>query len=248
MSPLAAEEFTRGLLRPGAVPLHLSQIADAEFAARFAIHRNNVRAARTEALRQGFPVLERLLGAEYFSALADVFVQQHPPRSAAFHEYGAELAGFIEAFVPLAQMGYLADIARLEWARLRAFHAADAPVPEVDALALGGLAQLLEAPLRWHPSVTLLCSAHPVYRLWASQLNQAPTPGAQDWHGENVLIWRQGLQLRTEPLDELGCLLLRHVQRGGSLTGALARADIGVQAGLGRVAGLLLWQVFQQVD
>ena len=150
--------------------------------------------------------------------------------------------------MPLAQLGYLADIARLEWARLRAFHAADAPVAEVDALALGGLAQLLEAPLRWHPSVTLLCSAHPVYRLWASQLNQAPPPGAQDWRGENVLIWRQGLQLRTDPLDEPGCLLLRHVQSGGSLAGALARADVGSPAGVGRAAGLLLWQVFQRVD
>lgn len=93
--------FAQGLLLPETVPLHLGEATDAGFAARFAIHRNNVRSARTEALRQGFPVLERLLGAEYFTALAGVFIQQHPPRSAVFHEYGAELADFIEAFPPL---------------------------------------------------------------------------------------------------------------------------------------------------
>ena len=150
------EAFAQALLHAEVVPLHLAERTDLGFAARFAIHRNNVRGARTEALRQGFPVLERLLGQEYFTALVGVFIQRHPPCSAALHEYGGEMAEFIEAFAPVAQLGYLADIARLEWARLCAFHATDAPVPDLSAEALPALARLLDAPLRWHPSVTLL--------------------------------------------------------------------------------------------
>lgn len=240
--------FAQGLLLPEQLPLHLGEATDAGFAARFAIHRNNVRAARTEALRQGFPVLERLLGAEYFTALAGVFIQQHPPRSAVFHEYGAQLAEFIEDFPPLAQLDYLADIARLEWARLKAFHAADTLPLAVDSRALADFADLVEIPLCWSPSVSLLNSAHPLYRLWASQVDQAQVPGAQDWLPENVLVWRQGLQLRTEPLDELGCRLLGHMQPGRSLVSALALPGVPPQEGLLRLLGLLLGQVFQRAE
>ena len=62
------------------------------------------------------------------------------------------------------------------------------------------LSERLAQPLHWHPSVTLLCSKHPLYRLWASQQGKATAPSAQDWPAESVLVWRQGLQLRTEPL------------------------------------------------
>lgn len=248
MTPMTLAAFAQGLLLPETVPLHLGEATDAGFAARFAIHRNNVRSARIEALRQGFPVLERLLGAEYFTALAGVFIQQHPPRSAVFHEYGAELASFIEAFPPLAQLNYLADIARLEWARISAFHAADTPPFEVDSCALAGFADLVEIPLCWSPSVSLLTSAHPLYRLWASQVDQLQAPGAQDWLPESVLVWRQGLQLRTEPLDELGCRLLRHMQPGRSLASALALPCVSSQEGLLRLLRLLLWQVFQRAE
>lgn len=248
MIPLTLDAFAQGLLLPEKLPLHLAEATDAVFAARFAIHRNNVRSARTEALRQGFPVLERLLGAEYFTALAGVFIQQHPPHSAVFHEYGAELADFIKVFPPLVHLGYLADIARLEWARLSAFHAADTLPLEVDTSVLANFADFMDIPLCWSPSVSVLNSAHPLYRLWVSQVDQAQVPSAQDWLPENVLVWRQGLQLRTEPLDELGCRLLRHMQDGRSLASALAQPCVPPQEGLLRLLGLLLWQVFQRAE
>lgn len=56
-------------------------------------------------------------------ALCRHFTARHPPRSAVLHEYDGDVADFIASFPCLAQMNYLADIARLEWARLCAFHA-----------------------------------------------------------------------------------------------------------------------------
>lgn len=240
MTPMALEAFNQALHNVDAIPLHLGESAEGDFAQRFAVYRNNVRASRTEALRQGFPVLAQLLGADYFTALAAVFIQQHPPRSAALHEYGAELADYIAGFQPLSALGYLADIARLEWARLCAFHAADAPALNLADMDLGTLSERLTQPLRWHPSVTLLCSAHPLYRLWASQQGTATAPTAQDWTAENVLVWRQGLILRTEPLDAVNVQLLQLSTQSNRLTAALAEHP----EWLGHLLQLLHWQVF----
>ncbi|AMR67926.1 HvfC/BufC family peptide modification chaperone [Aquipseudomonas alcaligenes] len=240
MTPMALEEFNQALHSADAVPLHLGEPGDLAFSRRFAVYRNNVRASRTEALRQGFPVLARLLGADYFTALAAVFIQQHPPRSAALHEYGAELADYIAGFQPLSALGYLADIARLERARLCAFHAADAPVLSLADMDLATLTERLAQPLRWHPSVTLLCSDHPLYRLWASQQGKAAAPSAQDWPAENVLVWRQGLQLRSEPLDAVSVQLLQLATQPNRLPATLAEKP----EWLGNLLQLLHWQVF----
>ncbi|MGB4076026.1 putative DNA-binding domain-containing protein [Pseudomonas sp.] len=240
MTPIALEEFSLAVHNADAVPLHLGECGEGAFAQRFAIYRNNVRASRTEALRQGFPVLARLLGPGYFTALAAVFIQQHPPRSAALHEYGAELADYIAHFQPLSALGYLADIARLEWARLCAFHAADTPVMSIAEMDLATLNEWLVQPLRWHPSVTLLCSDHPLYRLWASQHGAVAAPSAQDWPAEDVLVWRQGLLLRTEPLDAVSSELLQMATQPNRLPTALAEHP----EWLSRLIQLLHWQVF----
>ena len=240
MTPMALEAFNQALHSVDAIPLHLGESGDGAFAQRFAIYRNNVRASRTEALRQGFPVLAQLLGADYFTALAAVFIQQHPPRSAALHEYGAELADYIAGFQPLSALGYLADIARLERARLCAFHAADAPVLSLADIDPATLTERLAHPMHWHPSVTLLCSDHPLYRLWASQHGKAAAPSAQDWPAENVLVWRQGLQLRSEPLDAVSVQLLQLATQPNRLPATLAEKP----EWLGNLLQLLHWQVF----
>ncbi|MFG0382241.1 putative DNA-binding domain-containing protein [Pseudomonas sp. zbq_18] len=240
MTPSAYEAFARALLQPDTLPQHLGQSGEGSFAQRFATYRNNVRASRTEALRQGFPTLDRLLGRDYFTALAAVFIQQHPPRSAVLHEYGAELADFIDQFQPLSSFGYLGDIARLEWARLRAFHADDTPVLRIAEMDLASLSKRLEQPLQWHPSVTLLESAHPLYRLWASQQGTASAPSAQCWSAETVLIWRQGLVLRAERVDEVSGHLLRLAVEPPKLSVALGQSP----QWLGRLLQLLHWQVF----
>src|SRR6266852_5119664 len=93
---------------------------------RFAIYRNNVVAGLVKALKSRFPVVEKIVGEEFFAAMARVFVVERPPRSPVLAIYGDEFATFIAAFEPARELAYLADVARLEAARTRAYHAADA--------------------------------------------------------------------------------------------------------------------------
>lgn len=45
---------------------------------RFFVHRNNVKASLGAALAARFPVVLRLVGVEFFRAMAVVFVERHP--------------------------------------------------------------------------------------------------------------------------------------------------------------------------
>lgn len=191
-----------------AAPWQLASLSEAQFTERFTIVRNSVQAGRIDALRQVFPAIERLVGADYFTALAALFSREHPPRSAVLHEYGEGLAEFIEHFPPLADWPFLGDVARLEWARLRAFHAADMPPLQLAGLTEEELLHLLDISLQLHPSVTLLRSVYPLFTLW-----RGGEPPYSNWKGENVLVWRQGLQLMTRSVSDESADLLEQLQR-----------------------------------
>ena len=132
---------------------------------RFAVYRNNVVVSLTESLKATYPAVAALLGDEYFSALARLFISQHPPKSPILSRYGGELSEFVAGFSPLAAYPYLADVARFEWVWLECYHAADATpldpagLASVAPEALGGLR------LQAHPAARLLASAYPVFDL-----------------------------------------------------------------------------------
>ena len=99
---------------------------------RFAVYRNNVVAGLVRALKDRFPVVERIVGEEFFGAMARVFVVERPPRSPLLATYGDDFAAFIAAFEPARELVYVAAVARLEAARTRAYHAADATPLDAD--------------------------------------------------------------------------------------------------------------------
>lgn len=159
-------------LRGGPLPPGLRARDPAEVERRFAVYRNNVAASLSQALATRFPVIRRLVGDEFFAALAGLYARAEPPQSPVLAEWGAGFAGFLDRFPPLAAWPYMGDVARIEHARGRAFHAADAP--PVDPAVLAG-ADPARLRLGLHPSVILLALAHPAVSIW--RRNQ---PGAGD--------------------------------------------------------------------
>lgn len=168
-------------------------------AGRFAVYRNNVHVGLMRALAQRFPVVERLVGADFFAGMARAYAQDRKPDSPVILHYGETFPDFIAAFPPARDLAYLADVARLEAAWTRAYHAADAAPLEVAALAARPLETLLAAHARLHPAAALIVSDHPVGSLWAAHQGEAlGTIGA--WTGEAVLVARPGFEVRVHRL------------------------------------------------
>lgn len=210
-------QFSRALHDPLAPPPAITFAASG----RFNVYRNNYLITLRNALRSTFPAVERLVGEEFFAALASAFAERHPPRSPIMAQYGDAFAGFLEQFSALADFPYLPDIARIEYARVQAYHAADAAGFVLDCEA--ALTAALEQPTRLHPSVHVVASAHPVHSIWQAQFGQQDTI-QPSWIGETALVWRhlsfhavEAMQIDSSERD-----IVAHLANGKSLATLLA--------------------------
>ena len=171
------DEFADALLSAATpVPSSLKGAAIRRADRRFAVYRNNVAVSLVEALGARFPVVKRLVGDEFFSAMAHAFVLREPPLSPLLIHYGETFPAFIEAFDAAKPLPYLADVARLEYARGRAYHAADVePLPRAAFAALPA-GRIGSARVTLHPSVGIIASRFPVLSIWEVNQDQAVRP------------------------------------------------------------------------
>lgn len=209
-------------LRGGVLPLGLTARHAEEVERRFAVYRNNVAVGLMEALATRFPVIQRLVGEAFFAAMARLYAETDRPKTPILHEWGEGFAGFLQGFPPLAAYPYLGDVARIEYARGRAFHAADA-LP-VDPTRLAS-ADPDRVRLTLHPSVTLLALSHPAVSIWArNQPGRESQPLATG--PETALILRDASF--AVPVHAVGpgdAALLRALQAGEPLSIAAAAAQ-----------------------
>lgn len=176
-----------------------------------------------EALRDVYPVTDRLVGRPCFTHLARSYLRRHPSTQADLHGYGAGFANCLRDCEALAGLPYLPDVARLEWLAHEAFHAADAaPLTEAS------LARLLAEPptdlaLPPHPSLRLMRSDFPVHRIW--QVNQPHWTGGQDVDlglgGVCLAVYRDGLEIAILPLEPAAHALALAMMAGRGLGEAL---------------------------
>ena len=139
------------------------------------VYRNNVFESLVGALKAVYPVVERLVGTGFFAYAADGYIRRHPPVSGNLHDFGDSFAEFLAGFEPARELAYLPDVARLEWAWHRAFHAADHRPLTTDRLAAVPPGQYGQLCFRLHPSVQLIASDYPLLRIW--QVNQPEYTG-----------------------------------------------------------------------
>ncbi|MBS0597581.1 MAG: putative DNA-binding domain-containing protein [Proteobacteria bacterium] len=174
------EEFASALLDPDrAIPAGLVGPDGETSARRFAVYRNNVFVGLTDALRAGFPRLVRLVGDEFFAAMARVFAAARPPSSPVLLHYGAEFPDFIASFPPAESLPYLADVARIERAATEAYHEREAAPLTPSALADVPPEQTPWLRFRLHPSVRLVRSPFPAFTIWRMNAADA-TPAPVD--------------------------------------------------------------------
>ncbi|SMR72994.1 Putative DNA-binding domain-containing protein [Aliiroseovarius halocynthiae] len=166
---------------------------------RFSVYRNNVVHSLSEAMLTGFPVLAKLLGDEFFREMAKVYLRIHPPTSQLMMHYGAALPGFLESFPGTLHLKYLPDVARLELALRRAYHAGDAD--PIDPAALTELDQheLMEAHLTLAPACEVLQAKWPAKSIWDFNMADGPQPNVG---AEDILISRIGFEPRTYLLPD----------------------------------------------
>ena len=208
-------------------PTGLSTWNGSDPAVRFAVYRNNVVASLINALADTYPVIQDLVGEAFFRAMAHVFVCAEPPCSPVLAGYGANFALFLEGFPPAATLPYLADVARLEWARVEVFHAADAEVlpPTTIAGLLADPSALPERRIGLHPATELLCSRYAIASLWAAHQGLLDIASVDPYQTESVLIIRPELEVRVIPVAEGTAVFIGQLLHGATLGSSVAQAQ-----------------------
>ncbi|KPC50413.1 HvfC/BufC N-terminal domain-containing protein [Amantichitinum ursilacus] len=189
-------------------------------APRLDVYRNNVRLNRINALRATFAQVAELVGAEFFNGMARAYVRATPATSANLHDDGAQLAAFIATFAPARSVPYLADVARVDWALHRAWHAPDCAPFAVAQLQTLTPEQFAQQRVRFAPAVALVASpAWPIADLLA--MHQGGALADPDAGGQAVLIWRAGTQVQHRALGPAHAVAVRSLQHGAPLHAVL---------------------------
>jgi hypothetical protein len=218
-------EFAQALLDPDrAVPGELTSHTARYPQKRFAVYRNNVVAGLVNALRAKFPATGRIVGEDFFTAMARVFVMTHPPRSKILHTYGDDFGDFIAAFEPAAELPYLADVARLEAARTRAYHAADAQPLAPAAFANIEPQSAGALRLTLHPSLQMVRSRHPVVTIWAMNAGETDIGPVDEGAAEDALVLRPALDVTVRALPPGGAAFLLSLSNGDTMVEAAENA------------------------
>jgi hypothetical protein len=203
-----------------------------------AIYSRTIRANYRNAVSATYPVVRRIVGASLFRAAVDAYVDAHPSRSGDLNEYGDAFGDFLHCYPPSAELPYLPDVARLEWAVDEAYRAADgalAPDAVLGALSHVPADALPHVHLGLEPSSRLVASSFPLLRIW--QVNQ---PGYDGDLRVDFTAGRHCMRIRREPnarcseCDDSGIMIeridaahfewLSAIARGATLAEALERA------------------------
>lgn len=233
--------FSAALLDPSLeVPPGLRAWNGSDPTVRLAVHRNNVLSSLVGALADTFPVSQALVGEEFFRAMASVFVRQSPPRSPILAHYGAAFPAFIAAFGPAQAVPFLADVAQLEFLRVRAYHAADTEPVTADtvSLALASGDRAGELQLALHPCVSAMVSPHAVVSVWAAHQSDADLAHINVERAECAIVLRDGLDVLVLGCAAGAAAFVTAVQQGHNLgdaaaLGAMASTDFDLTATLG---------------
>ena len=188
------------------------------------VYRNNYRGNLQDTLAGAYPVIEQLVGKDFFRLLARRYIEQYPSRSGNLHHYGAEMTDFVAAFEPVQELPYLPDVAVLEWACHRAYFADDAATFDIARLAQVPPEQYADLILYTHPACHLVRSRYPVATIWRAHQPGADSIYSGDFHIDlnsggshalgNILVGRKGDVVAVSELPAADAAWLKSVQSG----------------------------------
>lgn len=193
---------------------------------RLNIHRNNTTILLTEALAATFKVCHKLVGEDFFEAVARVYVRTHPPQNPCLYMYGHDFAEFLNTLPQIESVPYLPDVARMEWLWNEAFHAADTNA--LNAADLSDIAPEVYGDLIFepHPTLRLIDSPYPIKEIWNLNQDGVPEDATVDLDegGQNLAIVRRRSHVQMIELSPGGFVLTKRLSEGETLNAAFEAA------------------------
>lgn len=211
------EKFLNALYDPETVDNFLLTIDTTEnFSAinRFLVYQDSIIAGLVRALREIYPVCEKLVGEEFFLAMTHPFVKKIPSHSPNLNDYGAQFADFVAQFSPAKCLVYLADVCRLEWCYHTACYSNLYPALNIENLS--AVPESMQAAIIFQlpPNSSLLHSLYPIQRIWEMNQDDHPKDVIVDLNEGAVwlFIWPKASEVKIEVLTQHQWKILKAIQ------------------------------------
>lgn len=157
----------------------LALVGDLPPANRLNIHRNNYRESLSSNLATHFPALKAFVGEEFVTGALKEYCTSSPPIAATLAHYGAEFAEFIEEHAVSAQLPYVPDIIRLEWA-LHELQVSNEATYDVEPAA--------DAELSISENIRIIDSGYPLMSIWSAAMGHIPAEAVHLEQGGQMVI------------------------------------------------------------
>jgi hypothetical protein len=206
--------------------------------ARIAIYADMYRARLVDVLREDFPRVRAVLGDEAFSAVAGRYLARHLSVHPSVRHLGSRFADHLAAEV--LPHPFVADLARLEWARVEVFDAADDEplrLADLQAVAPEEWPRLALRPIM---AARVVRASWPVHAIWAA----AGGPCVEvEWPAASttIRVWREGWSVSHTAMGTTEVVALRTIEHGASFAEVCAAVEGGRDAdAVAREVGALL--------
>lgn len=221
--PSASECFDPALLKIVEMAKVVGRRGRLGPAGRLDIYAQMYWARLHDVLLEDFPRVAAILGAERFRAVVCAYLARNPSVQPSVRHIGDRFAEFLVTTSESAALPFLADLARLEWARLAVFDAPDAQplgAEHLRAVAPGDWPGLI---FRLVPAVEFLHSAWPVHALWATA--EGGLPEGVEPAETAVRVWREGFMVYQASMDAREQLALARVVSGEPFAGVCSALE-----------------------
>jgi hypothetical protein len=186
------------------------------------IYRVQFWLRHTTSLVEDFPGVGGILGQEEWQRLVESYLARHPPVTWTLRDLGRHFPEHIAQAPDLPQRDLCHDMARLEWAYIELFDAAEVAPFDPSVLATLPPEALERARFDFNPALSLARFDYPVADLRRALLDHThargdgvPTP---DMQPERQVLYRgANRRLYHHPVSEAAFVLLERLVQGRSL-------------------------------
>ena len=179
------------------------------------IYQSSAIANITNSLSLSYPVIEKLVGKDFFQAMCKKYIVKHWPTSGNMDDYGEFFPSFLAEFEQVKHLLYLEDVAQLEWLFHQSSLANDKSFFDWTCLAKVTSSEAITFLLS--PSVSIMCSTMPVDKIWLMNQVNALENIELSLESDNdtfIVLFRQGLKTEMMTVDEGGFTFLQSIEKG----------------------------------
>jgi hypothetical protein len=165
------------------------------------IYQNSAIGNIINALAITYPVIQKLVGEEFFRAMCRRFITKNWPKTANLDDYGADYPLFLLEFEHVKHLAYLSDVGYLEWLFQRSSLADDSEAPDWSVLTNVEANETLKLKFKLSPWVRLIKSVYPIDKIWTMNQENTVQESTLDCNEQNdtcLVLFRK--ELKTDIL------------------------------------------------